>query len=190
MSLFRLFYIADFFSQILVILLISVGFFVVACSIYVIIKLQFKRREINRSLDKMTNLKDFKSEYFFNILMHCASKDVLNEDLLYALINKYIQKEIKIKLFLGIAATTGPLLGLLGTIWGVMNVFLSIQISFDIKTIAPGIAEALVTTIAGLFVAIPAAIMYHEVSFLIKSYMREIELFCLYYEKIENEKKK
>lgn len=60
-------------------------------------------------------------------------------------------------------AAVGPLLGLFGTIWGLIHSFMRIseaQIA-DIATIAPGIAEALITTIAGLIVAIPALIMFN-----------------------------
>jgi len=56
------------------------------------------------------------------------------------------------------AAVVSPLLGLFGTVWGLVHAFLSIseRQSADIATVAPGIAEALITTLAGLLVAIPA----------------------------------
>lgn len=56
-----------------------------------------------------------------------------------------------------------PLLGLYGTIWGLVHAFIDIskKQSADIATVAPGIAEALITTLAGLIVAIPALIMFH-----------------------------
>jgi biopolymer transport protein TolQ len=59
---------------------------------------------------------------------------------------------------LATAASVSPLLGLLGTVWGVMYSFLNIGKvgSASIAAVAPGIAEALMTTIAGLLVAIPA----------------------------------
>jgi biopolymer transport protein TolQ len=61
------------------------------------------------------------------------------------------------------SAAVGPLLGLFGTVWGLIHAFIRIsetQIA-DIATIAPGIAEALITTLAGLLVAIPALIMFN-----------------------------
>jgi biopolymer transport protein TolQ len=69
----------------------------------------------------------------------------------------------KLQSGMGILATTAaisPLLGLLGTVWGIMYSFINIgqQGSASIATVAPGIAEALVTTIAGLVVAIPAMV--------------------------------
>lgn len=59
---------------------------------------------------------------------------------------------------LATAASVSPLLGLLGTVWGVMYSFLNIGNvgSASIAAVAPGIAEALMTTIVGLLVAIPA----------------------------------
>jgi biopolymer transport protein TolQ len=61
------------------------------------------------------------------------------------------------------SAAVAPLLGLFGTVWGLIHSFMRIsetQIA-DIATIAPGIAEALITTIAGLIVAIPALVMFN-----------------------------
>lgn len=68
--------------------------------------------------------------------------------------------------FLPWLATIGsvsPLLGLLGTVLGVMNAFLGIATggSGNISAVAPGVAEALITTVAGLFVAIPAVIAFN-----------------------------
>ena len=60
-------------------------------------------------------------------------------------------------------ANVSPLLGLFGTVWGLIHAFIRIsetQVA-DIATIAPGIAEALITTLAGLIVAIPTLIMFN-----------------------------
>ena len=63
-------------------------------------------------------------------------------------------------------ATTGsvsPFIGLFGTVWGVMDAFsgLGDAGSASLRAVAPGIAEALITTAAGLFAAIPAVIAYN-----------------------------
>lgn len=65
--------------------------------------------------------------------------------------------------WLAVIGTVSPLLGLLGTVIGVMNAFLGITAtgSANIGAVAPGVAEALVTTVAGLAVAIPATIGYN-----------------------------
>lgn len=66
--------------------------------------------------------------------------------------------------WLAVVGSVSPLLGLLGTVIGVMNAFLGITAtgSANIGAVAPGIAEALLTTVAGLFVAIPAVIAYNH----------------------------
>jgi biopolymer transport protein TolQ len=65
--------------------------------------------------------------------------------------------------FLSITTMVAPFLGLLGTVQGVLVTFLSLrgtQIP-TLQTIAPGISDALVTTVMGLLVAIPAALFYN-----------------------------
>ncbi|MCK4400857.1 MotA/TolQ/ExbB proton channel family protein [bacterium] len=88
---------------------------------------------------------------------------------------KYIEKTLlssvsdsffNLEKFLGFLATTAgvsPFIGLLGTVWGILNVFLqvSLQGTASIGTVAPGVAEALITTVAGLVVAIPALGAYN-----------------------------
>ena len=65
--------------------------------------------------------------------------------------------------FLATTASATPFIGLFGTVWGIMNTFRAIAVSgsTSIVTVAPGIAEALVTTAAGLAAAIPAVIAYN-----------------------------
>jgi biopolymer transport protein TolQ len=66
--------------------------------------------------------------------------------------------------FLATAGSVSPFIGLMGTVWGVMTAFLSIgaQGSASLVVVAPGIAEALITTVAGLAAAIPAVIGYNH----------------------------
>lgn len=64
-------------------------------------------------------------------------------------------------------ATTGsvsPFIGLFGTVWGVMDAFAGLGDAgtASLRAVAPGIAEALITTAAGLFAAIPAVIAYNH----------------------------
>jgi len=65
--------------------------------------------------------------------------------------------------WLAVIGSISPLLGLMGTVIGVMNAFLGIVAtgSTNIGAVAPGVAEALVTTVMGLAVAIPAVIGYN-----------------------------
>jgi biopolymer transport protein TolQ len=64
---------------------------------------------------------------------------------------------------LATAANTAPFIGLFGTVWGIMYSFQAIaqMKSVSIATVAPGIAEALIATAVGLFVAIPATCGYN-----------------------------
>lgn len=64
--------------------------------------------------------------------------------------------------FFSATAAVSPLLGLFGTVWGLIQslVGISQKQSADIATVAPGIAEALITTLAGIMVAIPALVMF------------------------------
>lgn len=91
--------------------------------------------------------------------------------------------------FLAASAALGPLLGLFGTVWGLVHAFMRIsqQQSADIATVAPGIAEALVTTLAGLIVAMPALALYHYLSVRAKALehkrIRIIELLLTHQER-------
>ncbi len=71
--------------------------------------------------------------------------------------------------WLGVLATTAsatPFIGLFGTVWGIMRAFndIGLQGSTSIVAVAPGIAEALINTAAGLGAAIPALIAYNYFS--------------------------
>lgn len=82
-------------------------------------------------------------------------------------------------MWLAIFATASPLLGLLGTVIGVMNSFIGVSNagSSSITAVAPGIAEALIATAGGLVVAIPAAIGYNYLTGRLNLFMGELEGF-------------
>jgi biopolymer transport protein TolQ len=64
--------------------------------------------------------------------------------------------------FLALGSTTAPFLGLLGTVWGVMEAFGGIDHSTaTLSAVAPGISGALLTTVVGLLVALPSSIGYN-----------------------------
>jgi biopolymer transport protein TolQ len=92
--------------------------------------------------------------------------DALRRDLAAALevqTTEEISRLRRYLVFLAVTSSVCPFFGLLGTVWGVMDAFLSIGIygSANIQVVAPGIAEALITTVAGLAAAIPAVIAYN-----------------------------
>ncbi len=64
---------------------------------------------------------------------------------------------------LGTIAAAAPFVGLLGTVWGILDAFLRIgeQKATDLTVVAPAIGEALVATAMGLFAAIPAVVAYN-----------------------------
>lgn len=66
--------------------------------------------------------------------------------------------------FLATAGSVSPFIGLMGTVWGVMTAFVNIgaQGSASLVVVAPGIAEALIATVAGLGAAIPAVVAYNH----------------------------
>ncbi len=66
-------------------------------------------------------------------------------------------------ILLAIAVSGAPFLGLLGTVWGVMSTFSMVAMkgNADLATMAPGVAAALITTVAGLLVAIPSMFGYN-----------------------------
>jgi len=76
---------------------------------------------------------------------------------------------------IGLLATIGataPFVGLFGTVWGIMNSFVGISKAqtTNLAIVAPGIAEALLATAAGLFAAIPAVIIYNQFARAIGAY--------------------
>ncbi len=80
--------------------------------------------------------------------------------------NTVAQESLKLEsglILLAIAVSGGPFLGLLGTVWGVMSTFghIAQQGSATLAAMAPGVAAALITTVAGLLVAIPSMFGYN-----------------------------
>ncbi|MGB4766243.1 MAG: DUF2341 domain-containing protein [Rugosibacter sp.] len=80
---------------------------------------------------------------------------------------------------LTIAISGGPFLGLLGTVVGVMIVFAAIAAAGDVNVnaIAPGVAAALLATVAGLAVAIPALFGYNYLASRIKNISADMQIF-------------
>jgi biopolymer transport protein TolQ len=85
----------------------------------------------------------------------------------------------KYLIFLSTTSAVSPFLGLLGTVWGIMSSFLSmgVQGTASIEVVGPGIAEALVTTIAGLGSAIPALVGYNILVRYVHRQETRIDLF-------------
>jgi biopolymer transport protein TolQ len=84
---------------------------------------------------------------------------------------------------LSTAVAGGPFIGLLGTVWGVMSTFAGIAESraATLTAMAPGVAAALVTTVTGLLVAIPAMFAYNFMVTTIRHLTQELDGFATRY---------
>jgi biopolymer transport protein TolQ len=83
--------------------------------------------------------------------------------------------------FLATTASISPFIGLFGTVWGIMTSFQQIAGagSTSLAVVAPGIAEALIATAAGLFAAIPAVYFYNHFTHQVKTFSQSMEDFSL-----------
>jgi biopolymer transport protein TolQ len=83
--------------------------------------------------------------------------------------------------FLATTASISPFIGLFGTVWGIMTSFQQIAGagSTSLAVVAPGIAEALIATAAGLFAAIPAVYFYNHFAHQVKTFSQSMEDFSL-----------
>ena len=83
--------------------------------------------------------------------------------------------------FLATTASITPFIGLFGTVWGIMTAFQAIGATgaSNLAIVAPGIAEALIATAAGLFAAIPAVYFYNLFTQRVKLFASEMDDFSL-----------
>ncbi|PWU06292.1 MAG: flagellar motor protein MotA, partial [Verrucomicrobia bacterium] len=81
---------------------------------------------------------------------------------------------------LGSIISGAPFLGLLGTVWGVMDAFgnIALQSSTSLQNLAPGVSGALLTTVAALLVAIPAVFGYNYLLSQTKQMVVDLENFA------------
>ena len=83
--------------------------------------------------------------------------------------------------FLATTASITPFIGLFGTVWGIIDAFqgLGTAGAATLRAVAPGISEALITTAAGLFAAIPAVYFYNHFTHTVKKHASEMDDFSL-----------
>ncbi|HLD73838.1 MAG TPA: protein TolQ [Bdellovibrionota bacterium] len=124
------------------------------------------------------NIHNFTSEYpnsplakmfdaGFTEHLHFKTKSPPEENIIGALRKEAGMESARLEkgiAFLATIGNTSPFIGLFGTVWGIMNAFVGIGSTgtATLTTVAPGIAEALIATAMGLFVAIPAVIFYNH----------------------------
>jgi len=83
--------------------------------------------------------------------------------------------------FLATTASIAPFIGLFGTVWGIIVAFQAIGVtgSTNLAAVGPGIADALVTTAAGLFTAIPAVYFYNQLTNRVKLFASDMDDFSM-----------
>lgn len=103
----------------------------------------------------------------------------INNALERAIAKESLNYESKMTL-LGTIVSGAPFLGLLGTVWGVMDAFggMAAQSTASLQHLAPGVSGALLTTIAGLLVAIPSVFGYNYLLSRTKKMVTELENFA------------
>jgi biopolymer transport protein ExbB len=110
---------------------------------------------------------------------HVSSPQGVKERLAQRLLS--IQAELVEKASYGVGilasiGSTAPFIGLLGTVWGIMNSFVGIADAKNtsLAVVAPGIAEALLATAAGLLAAIPAVLFYNHFTRISVHYKKQL----------------
>jgi biopolymer transport protein TolQ len=190
-SLWMLVMQSDYVTKFVLLILLTLSIVCWTIFLYKIILLRIKKRQCAQLSKRLSSIESFDDlralalafndtlpGYFLRknfsalkiFLDTDSGKKTLTENEL-SLLHQHIEQNIEDILqteesylpFLFTSASVSPLLGLFGTVWGLVHAFIRIseKQSADIATVAPGIAEALITTLAGLLVAIPALVMYH-----------------------------
>ncbi len=82
--------------------------------------------------------------------------------------------------WLATIASASPFVGLFGTVMGIVKAFVGLgtEGSATLHAVAPGVAEALITTAAGLFVAVPALVAYNQFASRVKIFASAVDDFC------------
>jgi biopolymer transport protein ExbB len=136
----------------------------------------------NKNFDSAVNIckknKSFISEIFLSVIKKKDSKKNIIEDIALETFNKYQSQTEKFQNSLKVFAAISPLLGLLGTVTGMITTFdvISIFGKNDPILISGGISEALITTELGLIVAIPILLMHTFICSKIDKLINNIEI--------------
>jgi len=193
-SLWQLILQSDIVTKIVLLILVIMSIVCWAIFFYKLILLRVKKKQMKDALDDMKQVnnmdrllavttsyvKTLPGYYLSKNLMFLKSllevepgKRQLNDRECEFMQNHIVQTVdemvIQEESYLSVLSTTAaasPLLGLFGTVWGLVHSFVRISElqTADITVVAPGIAEALITTLAGLMVAIPVLVMYSYIS--------------------------
>lgn len=181
---------SDIVTQFIMIVLFGMSVICWAIALYKIILLRIKKQQCDHVLAAtktafgVSELIDVAQEHkktlpgYVLIQLLAASKQAKDNHSIELLqiqadtvVDDVMYHEESYTSILAISASIATLLGLFGTVWGLIHAFVRIseRQSADIVAIAPGISEALITTIAGLFVAIPALIFSQYIAVRMRS---------------------
>lgn len=139
----------------------------------------FKKNFVEKNSRELS-LKDYTgTNPFIRIIYQMSAKhrghsDDWKSEVVY-LFNKNFKNVINSLAILKMITVISPLLGLLGTVLGMLNVFdaISSATSEDPRLLAHGIWQALITTVLGLVVAIPSLVMYYSLTVRVKVFLME-----------------
>lgn len=141
---------------------------------------EFKRDFIGRATNEERCLKEYSGSNPFMLIiyqmvtLHQSHSDDWRSEVVY-LFNRNFRRVINSLSILKMITVISPLLGLLGTVLGMLNVFdaISSVAAEDPRMLAHGIWQALITTVLGLVIAIPALVMYYTMSVRMKIFLME-----------------
>ena len=139
--------------------------------------LQIEKKSLTNEMKEKMAYDSIQGTIFFGLLDE-KIKSKTNLRLRAEEIGRFeINKLEKFMTLLGTIASVSPILGLLGTVTGMISIFSNLLVvgTNSIGPLAGGIAEALVTTAAGLIVAIPSLIFYRSFNRTIDNYSLELE---------------
>lgn len=175
---------SDFVSKCVLFILFSMSVVSWAVALYKVILFRIKRDQLKQvmsevkacsNISELTHVaakhqKTLPGYVLAQLLTHAQqAKELGSMDMLQSysdqVLDEIMHQEEAYTPVLSVTSAVGTLLGLFGTVWGLVHSFIRIseKQSADIVTVAPGIAEALITTVAGLLVSVPAFVFLHYV---------------------------
>lgn len=207
-TLWQLIMSTDVISKLILLVLLGMSIVCWAVMLYKLIMVKTKMRELQQAQDALKMITSFdelfaKSATWKESYAGFLLAQYLTEYRLYALtpdktrlqmqtqdypafehsigmiIDGAMQEEESYMSVLSTSAAISPMIGLFGTVWGLIHAFMAIAAmgGADIVVVAPGIAEALLTTLAGIIVAVPALVMYNGVSTVLKRFEQQLVTF-------------
>lgn len=198
-SLWHLVVDSDAMTYVILFMLLSMSIMCWSILFYKLVVLHIKKRQMSAALQHIKNCETFddlknrvgafahtvpgyflvKNFSFLKTMLESMGQQPRLTETEFALLDYHVDqliddmvaKDEQFLPFLSSSAAIAPLLGLFGTVWGLIYAFIRISErgSADIVSIAPGIAAALITTLAGLLVAVPALVMYHYLILQVRS---------------------